>query len=111
MQPRIVGFWTKLSSLGDQDGIETPGSPPTEAEIDPGPVPVRAPVHPAEGVPDHLTVVIIADMVDTGTTGARRKGREERTEILEIRSPTRGRNLPKMTRTESLSLCDLILFY
>ena len=110
MQPRIVGFWTKLSSLGDQDGIETPGSPPTEAEIDPGPVPVRAPVHPAEGVPG-LTVVIIADMVDTGTTGARRKGREERTEILEIRSPTRGRNLPKMTRTESLSLCDLILFY
>ena len=110
MQPRIVGFWTKLSSLGDPDGTETPGSPPTEAEIDPGPVPVRAPVLQAEGVPG-LTVVIIADMVDTGTTGARRKGKEERTEILENQSPTRGQNLPKMTRTESLSLCDLILFY
>ena len=74
MQPRIVGFWTKLSSLGDPDGIETPGSPPTEAEIDPGPVPEHAPVHPAEGVPGQLPVV--DTVVVTGRDGARTTGKE-----------------------------------
>lgn len=104
MRPRIVGFWTKLSSLGDPDGIETPGSPPTEAEIDPGPVPVgpvpvHAPVLPAEGVPDHLMVE------DTVATGARTTVKEERTvtEVLENPSPTRRRNLPEMTRIKTLS--------
>ena len=95
-------------SLGDPDGIETPGSPPTEVEIDPGPVPAHAPVHPAEGVPGQLPVVVTVDM---GRDGARTTGRERRTEILENPSLTRGTNLLKMTRTKTLSLCDLILFH
>ena len=95
MQPRIVGFWTKLSSLGDQDGIETPGSPPTEAEIDPGPVPALAPVLPAEDMTGEL---LLKANVDTRTAGARTIGRGERIEILENLSLRRRQSLPKMTR-------------